>query len=58
MLFLCGLLMQAAVVNAVVAGYECNDYQTSTPHTTDGKWTTTTEWTDGATAPNLFSGFL
>ncbi len=58
MLFLCGLLMQAAVVNAVVAGYVSNDYQTSTPHTIDGKWTTATEWTDGATAPNLVSGFL
>jgi len=58
MVFLCGLLMQAAIVNAAVSGYEWSDYQTSGTHTEDGKWTTTTEWTDAATPPNLVTGLL
>jgi hypothetical protein len=56
-IFLCGLMLQAAIVNAYVAGYEYTDYQATQTHTEDGKWTTTSEWTDAMTVPNLVSGF-
>jgi len=57
MVFLSGLLMQAATVNAFVSGYEWTDYQATQTHTEDGKWTTSSEWTDAMTPPNLVSGF-
>jgi len=56
-IFLCGLMLQAAIVNAYVAGYEYTDYQGTLSHTEDGRWTTPSEWTDAMTTPNLVAGF-
>ncbi len=56
-IFLCGLMLQAAIVNAYVVGYEYTDYQATQTHVEDGKWTTTSEWTDAMTTPSLVAGF-
>ncbi len=59
---LCGvcLLVNAAVVNAVYAGYEYMIYVRTSDVTFDGKWTSTTEWTDGGptsiSANSVFRG--
>ena len=55
--FLCGLILQAAIVNAYVAGYNYTAYSALQTHTEDGKWTTPSEWTDAMTPPNLVAGF-
>lgn len=55
--FLCGLLMQIALVSAYRSGYETINYQAISEPTEDGKWTTTTEWTDAMTPPNLPASF-
>ena len=55
--FLCGLLMHAAIVNAALSGYSYNDYSATETHVEDGKWTTTTEWNDAETVSPLVTGF-
>jgi hypothetical protein len=57
-IFLCGLLLQAALVNAYQAGYEETNYLAIEAPVEDGKWTTSTEWTDAMTPPNLPTTFL
>ena len=57
MIILCLLLMSPAFVNAYLSGYEYTDYEASQTHTEDGKWTTTSEWTDAMAIPNLVFGF-
>ena len=52
------LSLQVAVVSAYTAGYEITNYLATTDAVEDGKWTTSTEWTDAATAPNLPASFL
>ncbi len=54
---LCVLLMCPAIVSAYVSGYEYTDYSGTSTHVVDGKWTTSDEWTDAMTVPNLVSGF-
>jgi hypothetical protein len=44
------LLVNASVVNAAQAGYDYMIYPLSNSVTFDGKWTSTTEWVDGAPA--------
>jgi hypothetical protein len=56
-ILLCGLLMNAAIVNAALSGYSYNCFQASETHVEDGKWTTTTEWTDAETVSPLVAGF-
>jgi hypothetical protein len=44
------LLVNASIVYAAQAGYDFTIYPTQSTVTFDGKWTSTTEWTDGAPA--------
>jgi hypothetical protein len=53
---LCVLALQTTIVCAQAP--QIVFYLKDAPATIDGKWTTATEWTDAATAPNLPSSFL
>jgi len=46
-------MLPTALVNAYYSGYATTNYQAMNANTEDGKWTTSTEWTDAATPPNL-----
>ena len=52
-ILLCGLLLQTALVSAYTTGYEITNYLATNDVVEDGKWTTSSEWTDAATATNL-----
>lgn len=57
-IFLCGLMLQTTLVNAYQAGYEETNYLAIETPVEDGKWTTSTEWTDAMTPPNLPTSFV
>lgn len=57
MIFLCGLMMHPAFVNATNSAYSYTNYEASNTHVEDGKWTSTTEWQDAQAIPNLVTGF-
>lgn len=48
-----GLSLATAFANAYMAGYQNTNFQALTTPVTDGRWTTTAEWTDAAVPPNL-----
>jgi hypothetical protein len=55
---LCGLMLQVTFVDAYRSGYEITNYLAMEDPVEDGKWTTSTEWTDAMTAPNLPASFV
>jgi hypothetical protein len=54
---LCILPIEASLVNATKSGYVFNFYLDMNGVTIDGKWTSSTEWTDAETPPLMPSTF-
>ncbi|MGD0451171.1 MAG: hypothetical protein ABSA79_08990 [Candidatus Bathyarchaeia archaeon] len=56
MIILCILLM-VPIAYAINSAYSYTDYEATSTHVEDGKWTTPDEWTDAMTISPLVSGF-